>query len=416
MPGTMIEGIIARHCDREPVPGDIVWMHIDVRTARDFGGANVVRHLARWYPNSPVADPSRTFFTFDCVVPANNIPYANNQMTCRRFARENGIRVFDCDRGIGSHVLIDSGLATPGSTVVGTDSHLNILGAIGALGQGMGDQDIAFTFRTGRTWFEVPPTMRVEVTGDLPPGTTPRDLTLKVVGTLGSRGALGHAVEFHGRAVERLGLDGRITLASMATEMGAIAGLIPPTREVLEYCSDRSGTPVEPVLPDGDAGYAATVEIGIDDLEPLVARPPRPDNVAPVSDLGEVRIDSAFVGSCTNGRYEDIAEVARIIEGRRIADGVFAIVVPSTREVYGRLLEDGLLSVLHEAGFIVTNPGCGGCASGQAGMTGKGQVQVSTSNRNFPGKQGEGDTYLASPATVAASAVLGRIATVEEVV
>jgi 3-isopropylmalate/(R)-2-methylmalate dehydratase large subunit len=406
---TIIEKIIQTHSDEDVAPGRIVWMGLDVRTARDFAGANVVQNYRAHYGNSPVADVSRTFFTFDCVVPANNIPYANNQQTCRQWAREQGIKVFDVDAGIGSHVAIEEGLAYPGCTFVGTDSHLNILGAIGAFGQGMGDQDIAFAFRSGKTWFEVPPTMKVTVHGTLKPPNSARDLTLAVMRVLGSSGALGRAVEFYGAAIDSLDMAGRITLASQITEMGGIIGFIPPSDEVLAFCHRSTGRDISGVYADQGAAYCEAVEVDIGRLEPLVACPPNPANVKPVREVAGTRIDSIFLGSCTNGRFEDIAAVARIVAGKRIAPWVMASAVPASRQVYARMLQEGVLQTLFDAGFIISNAGCGGCASGQIGMTGRGEVQVSTSNRNFPGKQGAGDTYLASPATAAWSALRGEI-------
>jgi len=406
---TIIEKIIQAHSDEEVAPGRIVWMGLDVRTARDFAGANVVQNYRTHYGDSPVADAAKTFFTFDCVVPANSIPYANNQQTCRQWARQQGIRVFDVDAGIGSHVALEEGLAYPGCTFVGTDSHLNILGAIGAFGQGMGDQDIAFAFRSGKTWFEVPPTMKVTVRGTLRPPNSARDLTLAVMRVLGSSGALGRAVEFYGPAIDGLDIAGRITLASQITEMGGIIGFIPPSDEVLAFCRSSTGHDISGVYADPGATYCESLEVDIEGLEPLVACPPNPANVKPVREVAGTRIDSVFLGSCTNGRFEDFAAVAEIVAGKRIAPWVMASAVPATRQVFARLLQEGVLQALFDAGFIVSNAGCGGCASGQIGMTGKGEVQVSTSNRNFPGKQGAGDTYLASPATAAWSALRGEI-------
>jgi 3-isopropylmalate/(R)-2-methylmalate dehydratase large subunit len=410
MPKTSIEKIIQSHSDEPVAAGKIVWMRLDARTARDFGGANVVKNYRKQYGDSPVEDREKTFFTFDLVTPANNIPYAINQQICRNWAREQGVRVFDVDAGIGSHVAIEQGLTWPGATFVGTDSHLNILGAIGAFGQGMGDQDITFAMKAGKTWFEVPETMKVTIVGDLPAWCTAKDLTLACVRRLGASGALGRAVEFYGPAVDALDLAGRITLASMMTEMGGIIGLIRPSEEVLAYCRERTGRDdLVATHADPGAAYVEEVVIDISDLEPLVARPPKPDNVAPVRDVAGTRVDSVFIGSCTNGRFEDLEAVARVVAGKRVAPGMVASVVPATREVYGQMLASGVLQTLFEAGFIVSNPGCGGCASGHIGMVGEGQVQVSTSNRNFAGKQGPGDNYLASPVVAAYAALAGEL-------
>jgi len=412
---TIIEKIIQAHADPQSGDeavraGDIVWMGLDARTARDFGGANVVKNYRQHYGDTPVDDASKTFFTFDLVAPANNIPYAINQQICRDWAREQGVRVFDVDMGIGSHVALEYGLAWPGSTFVGTDSHLNILGAIGAFGQGMGDQDIAFAYRAGKTWFEVPYTIKITVTGELRPPCTAKDLTLACLRQLGASGALGLAVEFYGPTIEALDLPGRITLSSMMTEMGGIVGLIPPSEEVLAFCRARTGREdLAAVEADPDAQYVQEIEIDISDLEPLIACPPKPDNVKTVREVAGTRVDSVFIGSCTNGRFEDLAAVAEIARGRHVAPGVVVAVVPATREVYRQMLDSGVLQTLFEAGFIISNPGCGGCASGHIGMVGRGQVQVSTSNRNFAGKQGPGDNYLASPVVAAWAALTGEI-------
>jgi 3-isopropylmalate/(R)-2-methylmalate dehydratase large subunit len=407
---TLVEKILADHSSEDIAPGKIVWIDIDVRSARDFGGANVVKNFNKYYPGQKVDDASKTFFTFDCNVPANTIPYANNQQMCRNFAREQGIKVYDVDAGIGSHVMIEEGFGYPGSTVVGTDSHLNIMGAVGAFGQGMGDQDIAFVFKTGKTWFEMPSSIVVKIQGELPTTCSAKDLTLAVIGKLGTKSALGKAIEFRGPAIDELTLAGRITLASMATEMGAIIGLIIPNQQVLAHFGQT-----ETLMPDPDAVYDEKININISGIKPKIAKPPKPDNVVDVESLVGTEIHSVFIGSCTNGTYEDIASVARLVNGKKIKTGIVATLVPATMKVWKRLLIEGHISTLIESGFVVSNPGCGGCASGQIGMTGEGQVHVSTSNRNFAGKQGAGDTYLASPETAAASALLGRIATKEEI-
>jgi 3-isopropylmalate/(R)-2-methylmalate dehydratase large subunit len=407
---TLIEKILASHGAENPAPGRMVWFEVDLRTARDFGGANVVRRLKKEAEGRSVLDPGRTLFTFDCQVPAREVGYATNQAVCREFAREYGLEVFDVDRGIGSHVLLEAGRVLPGSTMVGTDSHLNLLGAVGVLGQGMGDLDIAFTFLAGKTWFQVPPSLKVTVTGRPSSACSPKDFTLYLYKEIGKRRALGRAIEFYGEAVEGLTVAGRITLASMATEAGAVIAFVVPDRTVLDWLAKRAGgAMVEPVIPDPDAEYEEEVTIDVSGLPPQIAHPPDPLKVTPVVEAAGVKVDAVFIGSCTNGRFEDFQAAAGVLAGNRVRAGVRAMAVPATREVYDRLLESGLLAEFHRAGFVVTNPGCGGCAAGQVGMTGPGEVQVSTSNRNFAGKQGPGATYLCSPATAARAAMAGEI-------
>ena len=390
---TVIEKIIQAHSRDEVAAGRIVWMDLDVRSARDFGGPNVVKNYEREYGSAPTADVRKTFFTFDLCAPACTLKYADNQQACRDFARKHGITVFDVDRGIGSHVLMEEGLARPGGTAVGTDSHMNILGAVGCFGQGMGDVDIAFAFRTGRTWFEVPPTVKVVLKGKPAPGTGAKDLTLFLCRELGTKSIALAAAEFAGGAASALDPAGRITLCSMVTEMAGIVGFIP-----------GDGPAADP-----DARYSDVVEVDVGGLGPQVATPPSPNTVRDLADVKGVRIDSGFIGSCTNGRVEDFARAADVLRGRKVRDGVMLKVVPATRRVYDEMLRSGILAALFDSGAIVLNPGCGGCAEGHVGLTGKGEVEISTGNRNFPGKQGKGPVYLASPEVVAASCVRGEI-------
>lgn len=407
---TIIEKIFENHSQEVIQPGRVIWLDIDYRGARDFGGPNVVKHLRSHFAKDRISDNTKTFFTFDTCAPAKTIAYANSQHICRTFAREEGIKVYDVDAGIGSHVAIEKGLVYPGATAVSTDSHMNIMGAIGAFGQGMGDVDIAFIFKTGRTWFEVPQSMRINLRGAITYPTTIRDVTLKVVGTIGSKGALAKSIEYYGDIVDRLKLYERLTLASMATEMAAIISFIPPSDALIRKLRINTTHDFHPILADKNARYAQDITISIDDLEPQIALPPSPDNVQPVRAVLGRNIDSVFIGSCTNGRYEDLKLAADYLDGRTVADGVMLRIVPATKQVYEEMLESGTLRTLFNAGAIVSNPGCGGCAQGQIGMTGEGEVQLSTSNRNFPGKQGAGETYLVSPLIAAASAVKGEIA------
>jgi 3-isopropylmalate dehydratase small subunit len=409
---TIVEKILARHSAQEVRPGAIVDVAIDVRAARDFGGANVVRNLQR--ARLGVADPRRTFFTFDCNPGGSDQGYAANQQFCRLFAREHRIQLRDITEGIGTHLVIDEGLVTPGSTFVSTDSHANIVGAVGAFGQGMGDQDVAAVWAHGKVWFKVPPTVRIVMRGRPGPAATAKDLVLQMLRLLGTSGLLGAAAEMTGDAVVELDLAARITVASMATEMGGIIALFSPNESVLTASEQAAGHPIEPVLPDPDADYAATIDIDVEGLEPLLARPGRPDDVVPVASEAGRRIDSVFVGSCTNGRIEDLRAVADVLRGRRVAPGVVLKIVPATRSAAVQALAEGLTDVFMQAGALVGNPGCAGCAAGQIGQNGPGEVTISSGNRNYPGKQGKGEIYLASPVTCAASAVAGAIARADD--
>jgi len=402
---TIVEKILQMHSKERASAGDIVWIDLDIITAREFGGPNVVKHLKKHFSGNYVAKPESTFFTFDLSVPAKTLKYALAQDVCRKFAKETGIKVFDINQGIGTHVLIDKGIITPGMTAVGTDSHYNILGAIGAFGQGMGDKDIAFAFKTGKTWFEVPYTMKVTVEGKYDFPTVARDLTFAVMKELGAAGALGKAIEYYGNAIENLSIDGRITLASQTTEMGGIIG-IPPMDEKLKNFYASRNIDFKPVTADKDAEYVDDIHIDVDNLEPLMALPPNPCNVKPVSELEGTEIDGAFIGSCTNGRYEDLIAAARVLKGKKVK--VPLTITPTTREVWLRIMEEGIWKIFARAGAVLTNPGCGGCAEGMAGLIGD-EIYLSTTNRNYPGKQGPGKLYLVSPVIAAASAVEGKV-------
>jgi len=407
---TVVEKILSRHSQNDVRPGQIIWLDLDVRSARDFGGPNVVKNFEREYGKDPVDDPSKTFFTFDLCVPACSIRYANNQQICREFARKKGFQVFDVDQGIGSHVLIEEGLASAGTTVVGTDSHMNILGAVGSFGQGMGDVDITFAYKTGKTWFEVPETVKVLITGQMSKTASPKDLTLFILKQMGTRKGALRAIEFYGSAVKSLDLSGRITLCSMVTEMAGIIGFIPEyDKTFAEEVGELSGKAYSPLAADEDAKYSDVFTIDVSGLEPQIAAPFLPTNVHDVSELCGKKINSGFIGSCTNGRASDFAEAARILKGYKVKESVMLKIVPATRIVYDELLREGILAELFKSGAIISNPGCGGCAEGHIGLTGEGEVQLSTGNRNFAGKQGKGETYLTSPAVVAASCLAGCI-------
>ena len=410
---TIIEKIITTHSGQDVTPRDTVDMILDTRIARDFGGANVVKNLKDH--TLPIDNPGKTFFTFDCNPGGSSQKYAINQQICRDFARSRGIQIYDIDAGVGTHIAIDEGLVCPGETLVSTDSHANLVGAIGAFGQGMGDQDIAHAFARGKVWFMVPPTVKIILTGKPSITATPKDVVLAMLKELGANGLLGFASELYGDYIESLGLPGRITIASMATEMGGICSFFPPSEEVITYCRTAGSRDFEPVFADRDAEYAETIKINIDHLIPLISRPGHPEDVVPVKEVQGTKIDSAFIGSCTNGRFEDLILAADILRQKKAAPGVVLKIVPSTDQIWKRALKEGLISLFKEAGALVGNAGCAGCAEGQIGQNGPGEVTVSTGNRNYPGKQGKGEVYLASPTTAAASAAAGHITTEDKI-
>lgn len=411
---TLIEKILANHSNKDVVkPGEIIDVFMDVRAARDFGGANVVKNIVD--NGLTLDDPSRTFFTFDCNPTGSDQKYAVNQQICRDYARNHGIKIYDIDAGIGTHLLIHEGLSYSGSTAVTTDSHANILGAVGAFGQGMGDQDIAAAWNRGKTWFKVPKSVKLNFTGEKSENVTAKDIVLNLLNKFGANTLLGYSVEFHGKAIDKLTLDERITIASMGTEMGAIILLFTPNQEIMKFSEEKAGRKLELVAADPDAEYDQVFDIDISEFIPRVSRPGKPHDTVNVSDVKRTKIDSAFIGSCTNGRIEDLRAAAAVLQGRQVAPGVVLKIVPSTDQVWNQALEEGLVQIFKNAGALLSNAGCAGCAAGQVGQNGKGEITISTGNRNFPGKQGKGEVYLASPAVVAASAVAGYITTPDDI-
>ncbi|MCK5856817.1 MAG: 3-isopropylmalate dehydratase large subunit [Bacteroidales bacterium] len=405
---TIIEKILASHSGKDVVkPGEILDVEIDARVARDFGGANVVKNLIK--NGLGLQNPSKTYFTFDTNPGGSDQKYAANQQYCRMFARENGIQVFDINTGIGTHQAIDRGLVLPGGTFVSTDSHANIMGAIGAFGQGMGDQDIAAVWARGKAWFKAPKSVKINLNGKRPEGIAAKDIVLNLLNIFGANKLLGYAVEIYGNEVDSFTLDERITISSMATEMGAIIVLFTPNKTILEELERRSGVKSEGIKADDTAVYEQEHDIDMSTFVHMVARPGKPHDDTSVASLRKTHIESAFIGSCTNGRMEDLRITAEILKDHKVAPGVVLKIVPTTDEIWREALDEGLIKIFKDAGALVSNAGCAGCAAGQVGQNGPEETTISTGNRNFAGKQGKGEVFLASPRTVAISAVAGYI-------
>jgi len=405
MPHTLAELIIGHAAGRVVQAGDLAVVKVDMAMGVDSLTPSIIDILQKELGVSKVRDPERVAIFVDHVAPASSVATAENQARIRRFVAEQGIRnFFDVGRGVCHQVMIEEGLAQPGQIVLGSDSHSNSYGAIGAFGTGMGSSDIALAWASGHTWLRVPETIRVQVRGKLPPRVMAKDLSLAVEQRLGGDGAAYRSVEYHG--VDDLPLASRQTLSCMTTELGAKTGLIPPSGEVAERYQVPSWLCVEP-----GARYERRVEMDLDALVPQVAMPSAPDNVASVADLGRVKVDVVFVGTCTNGRLEDIHAAADILRGHQVAPGVRMIVIPASSQVLRGAMEDGSLLSLIEAGATVGTPGCGPCIGRHMGVLAAGEVCLSTGNRNFRGRMGSPDAliYIASAPTAAATALTGYL-------
>ncbi|MCK9585377.1 MAG: 3-isopropylmalate dehydratase large subunit [Methanothrix soehngenii] len=389
-------------------PGEIVEAEIDYAMSHDGTSVLAIRSF-REMGSERVWDPDRVVVPYDHIVPANNETAADLQREVRNWAREQNIsHFFDCGTGVCHQVFPEQGFALPGTLLVGADSHSCTYGAFGAFGTGVGATDMAEIYSAGRLWFRVPETIGIKVEGRLAPFVSAKDIALQVIGDLGADGATYKAVEYIGPAIEGLSISGRMTLCNLGVEMGAKAAIVPPDEKTDEWLRGRARQPYTQVFSDPDS-YQQQYDYDIAELEPQVAAPFRVDNVRPVSELAGLKIDQAFIGTCTNGRLEDLEAAARILKGKRVR--ARTLVIPASREVLLDALKRGIIQTLVEAGAMIGPPGCGPCLGAHMGVLAEGEVCVSTSNRNFPGRMGKGGlVYLASPATVAASALQGRLA------
>jgi len=360
-----------------------------------------------------VFDAERIALVPDHFTPNKDIKSATQAKLLRDFAHQHGItNYFEVGRmGIEHALLPEQGLVLPGDVVVGADSHTCTYGAVGAFATGMGSTDIAVAMATGRAWMRVPETIRISYQGELCPYVGGKDLILYTIGQIGVDGALYQAIEFVGSAIDALSMDGRFTMANMAIEAGAKAGLFAVDEATLAYVNQRAQRPYQVFLPDGGAAYAREIEIDVSSIEPQIAFPHLPSNVRGLSEVGDVPIDQVVIGSCTNGRWEDLVVAADLLRGRQVAPSVRCIVIPGTQEIYLQAVREGLAEAFVEAGAAFSTPTCGPCLGGHMGVLAAGERCVSTTNRNFVGRMGhpESEVYLASPAVAAASAVLGRI-------
>ena len=418
---TLAEKLIAAHTDAADRvrPGAFVEARVDVVLANDITAPIAIREFGRLGVDR-VFDPERVVLVPDHFAPNKDIKSATQCQVMRNFARAQGIsHYFEVGRMGIEHVLLpEQGLVLPGDVVVGADSHTCTYGALGTFATGMGSTDIAVAMATGRIWMRVPETIRIVYEGKLQPWVGGKDLILYTIGLIGVSGALYKAIEFSGPTIDALPLAGRFTMANMAIEAGAKAGLFLVDDKTRAYVDARTARDYTVYAPDPDAEYTRTLKIDASAIEPQVAFPYLPENSRPVSAVGDVPIDQVVIGSCTNGRLEDLRVAAEVLRGRRVDPRVRCIVIPGSQQVYLDALRAGLIEEFIAAGAAVSTPTCGPCLGGHMGVLGAGERAVSTTNRNFRGRMGHPDSevYLAGPAVAAASAVAGRIVSPEEVV
>ena len=429
-PQTFAQKALARAAGIEEVGvGEVVDVRPDIVLSHDNTAA--IREIWQQFGLDQVVIPEKLAITLDHAVPAPTTRHAQNHAEIRKFVQEQGIRhFFEVGRGICHQVLSEECLVLPGQMILGADSHTPHFGWLGAFGAGIGRSEVAALWATGELWLRVPESIRIVVEGELPSGVTTKDFALRIIGDWGADGGLYASVEFSGSGIGAMSIDSRMALANMMAEFGAKSSYIPPDDRTLAYLSSAlerraaretggrgtdgplPGITDSQFFPDEDAAYSATYRYSADDLEPTVSCPHTVDNVAPLSAVAGIRVQQAFIGTCTNGRLEDIAAAAEVLQGRQVASGTRLLVIPASSLVLQEAMQLGYIQTLVAAGAAIGTPGCGPCMGNHMGVPATGEVTISSANRNFRGRMGtaEAEIYLANPAVVAASAVAGKIA------
>jgi 3-isopropylmalate/(R)-2-methylmalate dehydratase large subunit len=415
---TLAEKILAAHSGKDKVsPGEFINARVDLVLSNDITAPLSIKEFQRLGVNK-VYDPKRVVMVPDHFCPNKDILSAEQAKMMREFARQYDLLYFEVGRMGIEHVLLpEQGLVLPGEVVVGADSHTCTYGALGAFATGMGSTDIAVAMAIGEIWMKVPPTIKFVYHGKLGKWVGGKDLILYTIGNIGVDGALYSVMEFTGEAIDALSMDGRFTMANMAIEAGAKAGVFRVDSKTLQYVKGRANRSYTAYEPDDDAEYTRVIEYDVSKLEPQIALPHLPSNVKPVSQVVDIKIDQVVIGSCTNGRLDDLRLAAKILKGRQVNPEIRCIIIPGTQQVYLDALHEGLIETFIKAGAVVSTPTCGPCLGGYMGVLAAGERCVSTTNRNFVGRMGspQSEVYLANPAVAAASAVVGRIASPAEI-
>lgn len=413
-PMTIAEKVLAAHAGLDEVaPGQLIECKVDVVHANDIT-APIAIDVCRQVGDA-VFDPARVVLVPDHYTPNKDIKSAEQAKLMREFAHEHGIEHYyevGC-AGIEHALLPEKGVVVPGDLTIGADSHTCTYGALGAFSTGMGSTDVGVAFATGSAWFKVPESIKVVLEGEFVPGVSAKDLILHIIGQIGVDGALYQVLEFTGPAVAQISMDGRFTMCNMAIEAGAKAGIFAVDDVTRAYVEPRAERPWAEYASDEDARYARTIHVDVSRVASTVSLPHLPSNTKPAADCNDMRIDQAVIGSCTNGRIEDMRAAAEVLRGRKVASGVRCIIIPATQDVYRQCMHEGLLDVFLDAHCAVSTPTCGPCLGGHMGVLASGERCIATTNRNFVGRMGAKDSevILASPAVAAASAVVGYVCT-----
>jgi len=411
-PLTLAEKILAKKSGKDTVSaGEIVQARVDVAMSHE--NARMVKKSFEKIGVEKVWDPDRIVIIFDHRVPAESERTALGQKELREFVKAQGIKNFyDINVGVCHQVLVEEGFSRPGILLVGTDSHTTTAGALGAFATGIGATEMAAVWATGELWLRVPETLKIVVNGKLPRGVYAKDVILNIIGTIGADGADYKAIEFSGSTISAMSIASRMVISNLSMEAGAKVAFVVPDKITESYVKDRAKGLYEMLAPDPDARYASEHTLDVSDLEPQLACPHQVDNVKGISEVAGTKIDQAVIGSCTNGRLEDLREAARVLKGRKVDPGVRLLVVPASWKIFKEALSEGIIETLVDAGAVLVNAGCGPCLGAHQGCLAPGEVAVTSTNRNFQGRMGSAEAflYLASPATVAASAIEGKIA------
>ncbi|MGA2368089.1 MAG: 3-isopropylmalate dehydratase large subunit [Dehalococcoidia bacterium] len=413
---TLSEKILSAKSGTDAKAGDIVISPVDLVFVQDTTGPLTVRQFKAGKKQT-LADPARSAVFIDHAAPSPNRALSNDHLFLRQFAADTGCLLFDAGSGV-CHQLVAEKLANPGDVIVGADSHTVTAGALCAFATGMGSSDIAVAWSLGKTWLRVPETFKINVTGKFQKGVGAKDLILHLIGLIGADGATYRALEFSGGAIDKMPMYQRLTIANMAVEAGAKVGLFPSDKITQAYLKLQGrADKYKPLQPDADAVYERVIDIDASQLVPTISKPHTVDNTAAARELKDIKINQAFIGTCTNGRLEDMAEAASILKGKKVHGGVRLLVCPASRQIMLEADRAGYTNTIIEAGGLILPPGCAACLGLHQGILGDGEVCISTANRNFKGRMGNPDSfiYLASTATAAASAITGRITDPREV-